>query len=160
MSDVTQTIPDSQNNLPRKFKDMGDGTFAEIVAANITQLPASLGAKTGALSLSVVPNTDTAFPVTSSNPAGLVVGQTKIVVTGTAVRLPSNALINGLIVKSKITNNVARQTVGTSAVTNIVDGTGNGYILEPGEAASFAVTNSNAIWVNGTAGDIFSFEGN
>lgn len=33
MSDVTQTVPDSQNNLPRKFKDMGDNSFAEIVAA-------------------------------------------------------------------------------------------------------------------------------
>ncbi len=39
------------------------GTYTGPLAA---QLPASLGAKTGAASLSVVPNTDTAFPVTGT----------------------------------------------------------------------------------------------
>lgn len=36
------------------------------LAAQSAKLPSSVGAKTGALSLSVVPNTDTAFPVTDN----------------------------------------------------------------------------------------------
>lgn len=91
---------------------------------------------------------------------GMVYGQVKIAVTGTAVQLPSNPLSNGVIVKAKTTNNTACGTVGTSAVTNTYDGTGNGYGLCPGEAASLGVKNTNAGWVNGTAGDIFTFEGN
>ncbi len=35
MNDVTQSIPDSQNTLPRKWKDMGDGTWAEIITLNV-----------------------------------------------------------------------------------------------------------------------------
>lgn len=95
---------------------------------------------------------------TSSN---VVTGQALIAVTGTAVRLtPSNILVNGLIVRSLVTNNSTGQTVGGSGVTNVVNGTGNGYILQPGEAAAFGVTNVATLFVNGTAGDIFTWEGN
>ena len=94
------------------------------------------------------------------NPSTIVTGQIKIAVTGTAVQLPSNVLTNGVVVKSKGTNATTYQTVGSSNVTTTVDGTGNGYILAPGEAASFGVTNTNAVWCNGTVGDIFTFEGN
>jgi hypothetical protein len=94
----------------------------------------------------------------------VVTGQVKIATTGTAVQLPANPLVNGLVVKAKTTN--AAQTgsysgtVGPPGVTTTYDGTGNGYPLAPGEAASFAVANASDIWVNGTSGDIFSFEGN
>ena len=86
-------------------------------------------------------------------------GQVKIAVTGTAVQLPSNALKNGVIIKALSSNNAAGMTWGASSVTNTVDGTGNGDILEPGERNSAAVDNTNRIWVNGTAGDILSFVG-
>jgi hypothetical protein len=89
-----------------------------------------------------------------------VTGQVVIAVTGTAVQLPYNNLYNGVVVKAISANNVACGTVGSVGVTNSVGGTGNGYILCPGEGSSFAVTNTNSIYVNGTAGDIFTYEGN
>lgn len=89
-----------------------------------------------------------------------ITGQVAIAVTGTAIQLPANSLVNGAVVKAKGSNNVACGTVGGSTVTNTYDGTGNGYGICPGEASSFAITNTSALWVNGTAGDIFTFEGN
>lgn len=87
-------------------------------------------------------------------------GQVKIAITGTAVNLPNADLLNGIIVKAKSANNAACGLIGPASVTNAVDGTGNGYIICPGEASSFAVPNTKFLWVNGTAGDIFTFEGN
>lgn len=100
--------------------------------------------------------------LTGGNPATLVTGQAIIVTTGTAVRLTatSTPLINGIIIKSLSTNNATGQTVGASGITNAVAGSGNGYILFPGEASSFGVTNLNVVYVNGTAGDIFTYQGN
>jgi hypothetical protein len=82
--------------------------------------------------------------------------QAKIAVTGTAVRLPLNIAKNGIILTAKSTN-AANIHVGDSSVNNTEDGTGNGYILEPGASASFAVDNSNKLYINGTAGDVVSF---
>lgn len=93
-------------------------------------------------------------------PAVVVTGQAVIAVTNTAVQLGSNALLNGLVIKAKSTNSASCGTVGKSGTTNTYDGTGNGYGLCPGEASSFAIPNSNLIFVNGTVGDIFTFEGN
>lgn len=90
----------------------------------------------------------------------VITGQTKVASTGTAVQLPGNDLLNGVIVKALSSNNATCATVGPSTVTNTVDGTGNGYVLCPGEAASFAVPNTNRLWVNGTTADKFTFEGN
>jgi hypothetical protein len=136
MTDITSSTPFDQNfNVVRKYKDMGDGTYSEIVAS-------------------------VTIPSAIDLPTTINTGQVKIAVTGTAVQLQSNALVNGLIIKSISSNNAANQTVGASTVTNTTDGTGNGYILFPGEAASFGVSNSNAVWVNGTIGDIFTWEGN
>ena len=86
------------------------------------------------------------------------VGQAKIVVTGTAVQLGTNTLLNGVIITAASAN-VATITIGTSAVTNTVDGTGNGYILAAGASISFAVNNTNVLYINGTAEDIISFSG-
>lgn len=87
-----------------------------------------------------------------------LVGQAKIAVTGTAVQLASHSLTNGVIITAKSTN-AAPITIGISTVTNTVDGTGSGYILEAGAAVSFAVSNTNDLYINGTAGDIVSFAG-
>lgn len=100
------------------------------------------------------------IPVQPPIPAVVVTGQVAIAVTNTAVQLPSNALVNGLVVKAKSTNSASCGTVGKSGTTNTYDGTGNGYGLCPGEASSFAIPNSNLLFVNGTVGDIFTFEGN
>lgn len=100
------------------------------------------------------------IPAFAQSITTVVSGQVVIAVTGTAVPLPFNNLVNGVIIKAKGTNNAACGTVGPSTVTNTYDGTGNGYGLCAGEASSFAVPNTNRVWVNGTAGDIFTFEGN
>jgi hypothetical protein len=85
-------------------------------------------------------------------------GQAKIAVTSTAVQLGSNVLLNGVVVSAKSTN-AAPIVVGGSGVANTTDGTGNGTILEAGMSMSWAVSNTNALYINGTAGDIVSFSG-
>lgn len=97
-----------------------------------------------------------------ANPATIKTGQAVIVVTGTAVPLSAASvpLVNGLIIKSRALNNPAGATIGPAGVTNATNGAGNGYILDPGEPGSFGVTNANVVYVNGTAGDVFSWEGN
>lgn len=88
----------------------------------------------------------------------LLVGQAKIAVTGTAVRLPANNLKNGVIIGALSTNN-GNIAVGNSDVDNVFDGTGLGRILEPGAETSFAVDNTNRLYINGEANDLISFAG-
>lgn len=57
----------SQYQLPTRWRDMGDGTWAQVLAIS----PSSPGAKTGANSTSVVPNTDTPFPVQGTSASGV-----------------------------------------------------------------------------------------
>ena len=99
------------------------------------------------------------LPMASANPSAVVSFQIKIAVTNTAQQLPSNALVNGAVVKAKTTN-AANGWIGSSTVNSTDDGTGTGYRLLPGEAGSFAATNSNALWVIGTANDVYYVIGN
>lgn len=94
-----------------------------------------------------------------TNPSTVAAGQIKIATTNTAVCLPANAMTNGAVIKARDTN-VGNGFVGASGVTTTDDGTGNGYRIKPGEAASAAPSNSSAVCVNGTAGDIYYFLGN
>jgi hypothetical protein len=94
-----------------------------------------------------------------SIPAAFVAGQIRIAVTGTAVQLPSNALTQGVMISSA-SGNAENTTIGTSsALNNLTNGTGNGAILYRGSTKSIAVTNTDRIWINGTAGDIVNFIG-
>jgi hypothetical protein len=93
-----------------------------------------------------------------SNPATIVTGQAALA-ANTRAQLPANALVNGLIVKSS-PNNTASVLIGGVGVTTAADGTGNGYILSPGEAASFGVANASAIYAISTAAAVLSFQGN
>lgn len=88
-----------------------------------------------------------------------VCGQAKIAVTATAVQLPSNILVNGVIITAKSTNSANILIGSANTVTRTEDGTGNGTILEPGASLSFAVTNTNTLYINGAANDIVSFSG-
>lgn len=117
-----------------KWKDMGDGTYAE-------QLYIGGGAVAGPL------------------PATIAAGQARIAVTATAVCLASAALVNGIVVKA-LAANAGAITIGGSGVNATADGTGNGYVLAPGEAMSFAIPNANLACINGAAGDGVSFAGN
>lgn len=95
-----------------------------------------------------------------TNPSTFVTGQLIIVTTGTQVCAPSAALQNGLIVKSLPSNSSNKQTIGPTGVTNVVNGSGNGYVLSPGEAGSVGIANASSVCVNGTVGDIFTYIGN
>lgn len=131
---------------------------------SVAVLPLPPGAATDAKSEAIRALLAGTLKVATPTPAGIVTGQVKIATTGTAVALPNVSLANGIVVKAKISN--AAQTaaapgvVGPSGVTTTIDGTGTGYPLAPGEAASFACSNANLVFVNGTAGDVFFFEGN
>ena len=108
---------------------------------------------------------DGALMVATPIPAGVVTGQVRIVTTGTAVQLPTFPLRNGLAIKAHVANaqpdgaNRTSAMVGPKGVTMQYDGAGNGYPLAPGEGASFACAGADTVWVVGTAGDIFAFEG-
>lgn len=93
--------------------------------------------------------------------ASPLVGQSKIASTSVAVRLnggTSQPLTNGIIISAP-SGNVSPISVGTSSVNNTADGTGNGYLLAAGGSISFAVTNTNDIYINGTSGDYVSWAG-
>ena len=88
-----------------------------------------------------------------------ILGQKKVGVTGTAVQLSAASvpLPSGMVIVAAHPDNAAAITVGAAAVTNTVDGTGNGAILAPGEALAFFAANVNLIYINGTANDIASY---
>jgi hypothetical protein len=100
-----------------------------------------------------------AYAAYAPTPPTLFVGQIKIATTGSAVALPSQALLNGVVIKAKISN-AANGFVGATGVTTTDDGAGNGYRIMPGEAWSGAVLNASSIYVNGTAGDVYYYTGN
>lgn len=90
-----------------------------------------------------------------------LVGQTVIASTGTAVQLnggTSQVLTNGIIISAPASN-AAAISVGGSGVNNTTGGTGNGYLLVPGASISFAMVNTNDLWINGTSGDYVSWAG-
>ncbi len=94
--------------------------------------------------------------------AAPITGQVKITTTGTAINLPAAALVNGITVSAKASNAAQVGTYsstvgGSSALTTVNDGTGNGYPLAPGGSISFSSANANQIWINGTAGDVFAY---
>jgi len=123
----------------KRYRDMGDGSHAEVMAVG--------GAVSSAISTFAVPEDD---------PIG---GQVAIAVTGTAVRLSvaSVPLPSGSVLIKALSTNTAMGAAGGSAVTNTVDGTGNGHILEAGETSVVIAADLNRVWVNGTAGDIFTY---
>ena len=89
-----------------------------------------------------------------------IVGQVVIAVTGTAVRLSavSVPLPTSSVLVYALTGNAATGgVVGTTGVANTVDGTGDGYILENGQSVVIMTDDLNSVWVNGTAGDIFTY---
>lgn len=96
---------------------------------------------------------------TNNNPSStgaLVCGQTKITTTWTQVNLPANNVGQFVVVKA-FSSNVWNITVWVTGVTNTVNGSGNGFILEPGDMLPIVVDNSNKIFINWTANDIVSY---
>lgn len=130
MSDKLQRIHrmDGEEQL---WRDIGGGAHAPVIAVGGIAIP------TGAP----------------------VVGQKAIAVTGTAVALAASAtpLPTASVLVSALTDNAAAITVGGSGVTNTVDGSGNGYILEAGQSVIVMADDLADVYVNGTAGDIATF---
>lgn len=126
-----QSVPLAQKT---RYRDMGDGTHALVTSVG------SVGSVT----------LPTGAPIT---------GQAVIAVTGTAVRLSATsvALPGGCVLVKALTGNTAAGTVGGAGVTNTVDRSGNGFILEAGDLGAAYADDLLDLYVNGTAGDIFSF---
>lgn len=100
-----------------------------------------------------------AADATGAGAQAIVAGQVKIATSGQAVPLPAAKLTKGVVIEGLSTNS-SHGTVGGSAVTNTVDGTGNGFIIGAGSPTPLIpVGDASDISVNGNAGDIFSFIG-
>jgi len=97
------------------------------------------------------------LPVATPAPSVVIAGQRTV--AAVAAALGSAALVNGVAVKAR-SSNLGPVWVGGAGVTTADDGTGAGYKLLPGEAASFAVSNISAIYIVGAAGDVVYYEGN
>ena|ERR1035437_8921170 len=80
----------------------------------------------------------------------------QIVMTGSAIQLPSGLANNGVILQAK-SSNAGNLLIGGASVTITEDGTGNGFILEPGFQITFAADNSNEIYVIGAVSDVLSY---
>lgn len=84
----------------------------------------------------------------TTNPTLPTTGFTNQVTTnGTAVQFGTNTLSVGVIVQA-LSTNVASIYIGFSGVT-----TATGYELQPGQATSTAIDNTNKLYVIGTSGD-------
>ena len=92
-------------------------------------------------------------------PAAIYSNQALIATPGTAVQLPSQTFQNGVVITALPTN-TGNMTIGGSSVTSVTNGTGNGYVLTPGQSISYAISNLNLIYINGTAGNGVSWTGN
>src|ERR1700688_1699570 len=107
----------------------------------VSNFPASQ-AVTGTFWQTTQPVSGTVTATPPALPGTFAVGQTKISVTGTAIQLASNALVNGVVLTASLTN-INPLVIGGSGVTNTIDGSGNGYILQAGASIGIAVSNTN-----------------
>jgi hypothetical protein len=87
-------------------------------------------------------------------PTALITGpQAKVAVTGTAVQLSGVAVPSGNVICTAPPANAANIYVGPSSVTNTTAFAGVGQVIAPGGTVAFYISNTSAIWINGTAGD-------
>ena len=97
----------------------------------------------------------------TSPPSTLAFGQVVIAATGTAVQLPSNVAVNGVRITAHPLNTAPTKliggTVGIVGVTDATSGSGNGELIQPGTALGYSASNTNQLYVNGIAGDIFTW---
>jgi len=121
------------------------------LAAVSAQIPASVGAKTGAASLSVVPSTDTPFPVTDNGGALTVDGSVTATVastTLTATVLPAAATHETSALAFQV--GIAATLMGTATAgrksLQIHNPGGSGRSIYCGISAAVTATNANSIW--------------
>jgi len=90
--------------------------------------------------------------ISTGNPATIYSAQQTV--TASAVALAAQALVNGIIITAATTN-TGTTYVGSATVT-----AGNGYALIPGQSVSYGVSNTNAVYIIGTASDKVYVTGN
>ena len=94
----------------------------------------------------------------------LYTGQAVIASGGTAVQIAPLAKVtlqSGMLVRSKAGNSATGILIGSGDVTATYDGTGNGFWAAPGDIVSIpAGERGDAVFFQGTAGDVVSFVGN
>ena len=67
--------------------------------------------------------------------------------------------VNGVVIKAA-PSNAGNIFIGPSGVTTVSDGTGNGYILEAGDAIAYGASTLSGVFINGTASDFVYLTGN
>lgn len=118
---------------------VGTGTFA-VQAAQSGTWTNTVTQATGT-NLHTVVDSGSITATAAALPSAEVNGQTTGTTAGTAVQLATNALVNGVIVQA-LSANTSSIFVGTSTVSST-----NGFELQPGQATSVAVSNTNAVWI-------------
>jgi len=128
MADVLRTI---FGTIKKRYRDMGDTSHAEVISVGGMALPE--GAP--------------------------IQGQVTVAETGTAVKFSatSKLLPGASVLVWASSSNDAAVTIGGSAVTNTVDGTGNGVVVPAGETRLFFPEDLEDAYLNGTAGDWISY---
>ena len=106
-------------------------------------------------------NVSASNPVPASLPVSTSIYTGQGLTTGSQVQIHSGsqAIVNQVTVKSNLSN-VTNVSVGLTGVNATQDGTGNGYILNPGDSVDLPVSNLNLVYINGAAGAIVSYMGN
>lgn len=94
--------------------------------------------------------------------SNLLTGQAKIAVANTAVQLNSAiGLQNGVTIKADKNNTGTVSVGGASTVNDTGGGTGNGFMLYPGDTVSIAVTALSFMYVSGAnVGDFVTWAAN
>jgi hypothetical protein len=128
--------------------------IATALAGTLTTVNAAGSAIIGKVGIDqTTPGVTNAVAITAINPSTIYSGQQAT--TTSAAALPSQALVNGVIIKAKTTN-TAVVYVGPSGVT-----ASTGYPLAAGEAISYGATNLSTIYIIGAnTSDGVSFTGN
>jgi len=155
--DSIRTVNKSVNSATKTqmmILDVGGGIDAS------PETPLAVGQTVMASSLPVVIASNQTPIGIATGGTSVVAGQARLSVAGTAQQLPTNTLLNGLTVTANISNG-GTITIGGPSVTNTINGTGNGIRLAPGQSYAYSISNSNALWFNGTVtGDSLDFGGN
>ncbi len=152
-----------------KLRDMTDGTFAPIIWDANSGGGSSGGAVTivdggdvtqGAKADSAATSDTGPFSLialfkrllTKTNPqAAPYTAQQKA--TASAVALAAQALVNGVVITA-FAGNSGNILVGGAALTNVIDGTGNGEVLQPGTARAFAASDASQIKIILASGNV------
>jgi len=144
----------SQTTIPLKMIDLGDGTFAASVSGPLTD--AELRASAIPVTLDAEGIIVGSVSVPTNAP---IVGQKVIAVTGTAVSLSATSveLPTSLVIVYALSTNTEAMVVGPATATNVKDGSGNSYILEPGQSVAIMAGDLASVYINGIAGDVATF---